>query len=309
MSRPVTYIFSLAVLAVIFAQPLRAQSVPCSVPQSTSSAVAQEVPVQQTVQPGSKIVVADLKFEGEIHDAEIVRARLLAELKGREFNSGDSESLGEFTYNQVENDFQRRGYFEIQIGDPRVQVISAESSPNKVRVVVPVMECERYLTGKISVVGEKPEDVLTIPEDELRAQFHLSEGEIFNVDELREGMQRLSRIYGAKGFMDTTISPEFWMDHKTHAITTAFHVHEGRKYYVERFDVRGLDNTTTSLLESKIQPGSIYDNSQLEKLFELGRSTVKKSVSADDVVQVHRNAETATVDIIFDFSANAPHAN
>jgi outer membrane protein assembly factor BamA len=279
------------------------------VPQSASPTIAQDVSERQKLQPASKIVVADLKFEGEIHDAEVVRARLLAELKRGEFDSNNSDWLDEFAENVVQNDFQRRGYFEIQIGDPRVQVIDTENRPNKVRVIVPMMECEQYSTGKISVVGEKPEDALTIPKEELRLQFHLSEGEIFNVDELRKGIGRLSRIYGAQGFMDATVSPEFWMDHKTHTVTTALHVHEGRKYYVERFDVRGLDNTTTSLLESKMQPGSIYDNSQLEKLFELGRSTAKKSVSGDDVVQVHRNVETATVDIIFDFSAHGTHTN
>jgi outer membrane protein assembly factor BamA len=44
---------------------------------------------------------------------------------------------------------------------------------------------------------------------ELRAQFSLHRGDLFDVSELRKGLSSMTKLYGNNGFIDMTPEPEF----------------------------------------------------------------------------------------------------
>jgi beta-lactamase regulating signal transducer with metallopeptidase domain len=264
---------------------------------------------QKKEQTTPKIVVGDIKFEGEVRDVDAVRARILKRLERIEFDGKNSEWLDEVAEVYVRGEFQNHGYFEARVGAVTAQPIQSAGQQQRMLVIVPITEGDQFTAGDISIVSGDPGNALAIPEEELRQQIHLAKGELLNLDELRAGIEKMVRLFGARGFMDMNIEPELTADYKNHSVAVTMHVHQGRKYLVDKFEVRGLDSVTKDRLESKLRPGSIFDNSLLPELFNQGKSALGRDVSSDDVVHVNRNVEKGTVEILFDFSAGNPRKN
>jgi outer membrane protein assembly factor BamA len=260
---------------------------------------------QRTERARSKFVVVDLRIDGDGKDLDAARARILKGLEGREFedNRQSVDQIGE----NIRADFQDHGYFRVAVTDLQGQPLDPEK--RHMLVTVHVDEGEQYRTGNISIMSDDPARALLIPEEELRQQFRIHRGGLYNADQIRSGLSRIRRLYGAQGYADMTAEPEFSVDQKNQSIATTIHVHQGNQYHVGSFDVRGLDSKTKELLEARMQPGSLFNGPLLTDLFDQGKATIGANLSIDDVVQVKRNVKAGTVDVLFDFPVSAPHTN
>jgi beta-lactamase regulating signal transducer with metallopeptidase domain len=254
---------------------------------------------------GPKIVVTDLRIDGDVHDVDDVRARILKGLEGREFES-KSPWQDEIAVN-VREDFQDRGYFKVVADHAQGQPLDLEK--RRMLFIVQVDEGEQYRTADISVVSGDADRALVIPEQELRQQFQLRTGDLFDVDQVRKGLRGIYRLYGARGYAEATVIPEFVVSDKNHSIASTMYVREGNQYRVGSFDVRGLDSKTKALLEARMRPGSLFSGTLLNELFDQGKVALGANVSLCDVVHVKRNVEEGTADVLLDFSASAPRTN
>jgi outer membrane translocation and assembly module TamA len=260
----------------------------------------------QQMDGSSKFVVADLRMDGDVQDADAVRARILKGLEGREFDNSNLRWLDEMGVN-IRADFQDRGYFKVVVDNLQAQPLDPEK--HRMLVTFHVDEGEQYRAGDISFGSDNADRSLVIPESELRQQFQLRTGDLFNADQVRSGFDRLKRLYGAQGYADVTVTPNFSVSDKNRSIAITIHVHEGNQYHVGSFDVRGLDSKTKELLEARMQPGSLFNGPLLKALFDQGKATIGANVSLGDVVHVKRNAQAGTVDVLLDFPVSAAHTN
>ncbi len=90
--------------------------------------------------PAPKIIVADIKFIGEVHDADAVRARILNGSHGRNWDASNNDWLDELAEVGVRGDFQDHGYFEVNVDGVKSQVV--DSTPTQQRVVAS-SSCDR----------------------------------------------------------------------------------------------------------------------------------------------------------------------
>lgn len=254
----------------------------------------------QTPKAASKIVIADLKFVGDVRDSDAVRARILKRVNGQEYDGSNSAWLDEFLEVGINADFQNHGYFEAVIDDPQAQPLDPEK--HRMLVKVHVKEGDKFSAGAISIVSDDPAHALVIPEAELRRLMPLHTGDVFNAQEIRDGIEAMARFYGARGYADTTAVPLFSFDHRNRTIASTFQVHEGIQYHVASFHVRGLDSKTAQLMESRIQPGSVFDRGLLRELLNHGNAALGTNVSEGTAFQVKRNVANGTLDILLDFS-------
>jgi hypothetical protein len=311
MNRPATCVLSLTVfaLALISAKASRAQLQPCSDKKLPYPTLAEEIRQANGERPDSKLIVGDFRFKGLVHDADVVRARILKEIQQSDFHGSKSEWLDHVAEEIVRSDFQDRGYFEVQVDDLEMEPLDPNDPQRGMLIVAPIKEGDKFSTGDISIVSADPEGALLIPEVELRPYFKLEKGDPLSVDKIRKGISGMARLYGSRGFMDATMTPTFSFNRKDRVVDLTLRVSEGRKYFVERFDVLGLNSATTSLLQSKMPPGTMFDNRLLEEIFKLGKASAGTDVSRLNVSRINRNVETGTVDITFDFTVCAPIKN
>jgi hypothetical protein len=263
---------------------------------------------QQSEQASSKFVVDDLRIDGDVHDADVVRARILKNLEGHEYER-HRRSLDEIGA-KIQADFQDRGYFKVALDDLRGQPLDSEK--HRMLVIVHIDEGEQYQMGDISIVSDEQAHSLFIPEEELRQQFHLHTGDLFNARQVRKGVEGMRQLYLAQGYLDMMATPEFSIDPQNSSIASTWHVHQGNRYHVGTFDVRGLDGRTKALLKGEMRPGSLFNQALAKQLYDQGKAALGASLafdSFDDVVSLTPHIETGTVDVLFDFSSSASVSN
>ena len=80
-----------------------------------------------------------------------------------------------------------------------------------VDITVPVEEGERYRLKQITFTGNKTITNTAV----LRRQFRMKDGDIFNTDMVRKGLEDLRKVYGALGYINFTAVPDTKIDERT----------------------------------------------------------------------------------------------
>ena len=159
----------------------------------------------------TKFVLGDLKIEGDVHDRDGVRARILKEWKNREYDDG-KKLADEVMTGGIRKDFQERGYFKVLAHDPVSQPMGLSDGKQRILLLVSVEEGDQYRLGTLTIQNVPPDQALSISAATLRDQFHLRNGDLFNVTEIRDGMGRLKQLYGSRGYADVKAAPDTEVD-------------------------------------------------------------------------------------------------
>lgn len=110
---------------------------------------------------------------------------------------------------------QQRGYFKALGQDPRSKIVDSSERPQlKVLLVIEVGEI--YGLSHISF-RDAPFGI-----DELRAAVPLADGEIFNIEKIRQGLKNLQDVYHAHGYTNFTPVPKTEIDDQRRLISLTF---------------------------------------------------------------------------------------
>jgi beta-lactamase regulating signal transducer with metallopeptidase domain len=181
---------------------------------------------ESDVHPATKFVLGDLKIEGNVHDRDGVRARVLKAWKDREFDDV-KELKGEVMEVGVRKDFQDRGYFKVFAKDPVTQPLGLADGRQRILIMATITEGDQFQLGNFTIQNNPPDRPLSIPEPTLREQFHLRRGDLFNVSEVRAGLERVRRLYDAKGLEDANEEPATTIDDTHKIIDLTLRITEG----------------------------------------------------------------------------------
>jgi len=178
------------------------------------------------VHSATKFVLGDLRIEGDIHDRDGVRDRVLKAWKDREYD--DVKQLQEEVLEVgVRVDFQERGYFKVVVNEPISQPLGLTDGKQRILLVTPVTEGDQFRLGNFTIQNAIPNRALNIPTATLREQFHLRKGDLFSVPEIRAGLDRISALYGARGYPDFTAHPVAEISETSHHIDLTLRITEG----------------------------------------------------------------------------------
>jgi len=181
------------------------------------SGILNPTPRQTASKPGSsvhsstKFVLGDLKIEGDVHDRDGLRDRVLQAWKHREYD--DPKELAEAVAQVgIRVDIQDRGYFKAVIGDPISSPLDIAEGEQRIRITIPVTEGKQYRLGSLTIRNSEQEHPLSIPMQTLREQFHLRNGDLFKTSAVRSGMESVRKLYLEKGFAYTMLEPRVDVD-------------------------------------------------------------------------------------------------
>ena len=174
----------------------------------------------------AEYILGDLKIEGDVHDGNAVKDRILKQFAGQEFD--DVKDLVEAVAQRgVRSDFQSRGYFKVVIQDPTSKPQGESGGKQRIVVVVPVSEGAQYRLKNLTIASVRPDKSLSIPTATLREQFHLRPNDPFSVAEVRAGMERTTQVYAEHGYQEAQLQPETNIDEAAHQISLIIRVTEG----------------------------------------------------------------------------------
>jgi outer membrane protein insertion porin family len=265
---------------------------------------------------GPKVKVGKIRFEGNknlnsrtlryamknLRPIGIPHSIFLENLWSKTY---DSSKLTEDS-ERVRNAYQEKGYFKALVGDPKTQVRDSgginfpffwKSKHGKaVDITMPIEEGERYRLGSITFKNNK-----AIPNQRaLRGMFAIKDGDIFNTDLIRKGLDNLRKGYGELGFINFTSVPDTKIDDDKHIVSLEIDVDEGKPFFVRRIEFTGNTTTRDKVIrrELAVEEGGVY-NSRLweQSILRLNQLSYFETLKADQDTEIHRDEAEGTVDL------------
>jgi hypothetical protein len=181
-----------------------------------------------SVKAATKFVLGSLEIQGHVQDQETVRARIWNAWKDREFDTVE-DLIGGVVGTGIRNDFQERGYFRVFVKEPETKLLGERDGKQRVQLAISIEEGQQYRLGDLSFENVPPDRALNIPNATLREQFHLHQGDLFNVAEIRAGLGRTIKLYQDRGYAEAQPQPETKLDDAAHRIDVLIRITEGQR--------------------------------------------------------------------------------
>ena len=176
--------------------------------------------------PTTKFVLGDLKIEGDVHDRDGVRDRVLKAFKSLESDNG--KELADEAAAGIREDFQERGYFQVVIHLPSSEPLGFTDGKQSILIIASISEGDQFRLRTITIQSAAPDRALSISTAILRDQFHLRDGDLFNMTEIRAGLETLQRLYVNRGYVGVSALPDTKIDSASHRIDLTLRIAEGK---------------------------------------------------------------------------------
>jgi outer membrane protein insertion porin family len=212
--------------------------------------------------------------------------------------------------------YQSKGYFKAIVEDPETKIhdthlgwkallwgpllaIPATHKTGKaVDITIPVVEGDRYTLDKITFSGNKA----VSNTEALRKMIPLKDGEIFNSEAIRKGIENLRKAYGQLGYINMTSVPDTHIDDEKKLISLTWDIDEGKQFFVRRIEFTGNTTTRDKVIrrEFAIEEGQAYNSQLLDfsilRLNQLNYFNPLKT-EQDAEIKTNPNATPPSVDI------------
>jgi outer membrane protein insertion porin family len=268
------------------------------------------------VKEGPKVKVGKITFEGnkaiksrELRSAMknlkpigIPHSIFLENLFARTY---DSTKLSEDA-ERVRYYYQTKGYFKALVADPKTQIHDTsgirwywpfKSSPGKaVDIRLPVEEGERYRLKEITFSGNKA----VTNTAGLRALFKIKDGDVFDTEAVRKGLEGLRKAYAALGYINFTPVPNTEADDEKKLISLRIDVDEGKQFFVRRIEFQGNTTTRDKVIrrELALEEGQVYNGNLWElSLLRLNQLQYFEVLKPEQDSEIKQNVQDSTVDI------------
>ena len=150
---------------------------------------------------------------------------------------------------------QQDGYFKAEVRLAGELVSPMQST---VAVTLEISEGKQYRLKEIAFGGNK-----VISAQELRQQLAIGNGEIFDVEKIRRGLEQLRRLYAARGYVNFAPVPNTEADDENWVVTLRIDLDEGQQFHYGKLTVRRNElhpGDSENILKSwRFREGEIYN--------------------------------------------------
>jgi len=173
---------------------------------------------------------------------------------------------GKLRINDLENDRQKiidkylsRGYLDVKVSEP---LVSIEPDTGNIHIDINIKEGEPYILKSISFKNIKP-----LTKKELLKALDLKLNKPFNMVKLRQGIRKITDMYGDKGYAFADINPIIHKNKETHTATLELDVDKGPKVYISRIEITGNVRTHDNVIrrELELKEGDVYSTTKIKK--------------------------------------------
>jgi outer membrane protein insertion porin family len=267
------------------------------------------------IKEGPKVKVGNIKFEGNKNLGSRELRRAMKNLRPIGIpNSIFLEGLFHKTYDatklsedaeRVRNAYQMKGYFKALVEDPKTQVrdtggfhipLIQKGGGKAVDITIPIEEGERYRLGSITFKGNK---AIKDPKA-LRSLFPMKDGDIFNTDNIRKGLENLRKGYGELGYINFTSVPDTQIDDVKKLIHLEIDVDEGKPFYIRRIEFVGNETTRDKVIrrELAVEEGGIFNGRAWEfSILRLNQLGYFEQLKPEEDSERRLNEKEGTVDL------------
>ena len=264
------------------------------------------------------IILHDLKFEGKFTIPESDLQEFVSDVMHRKFYA-DPEWFDEIA-EEARGLWQNRGYFKVLMDDPEAQIFSIDSAGHHAFLTIRVTEGPKYWLKDIrfrkgdlaesdrETADERPalrkkhsapdqtqsnaSPRLALSDEELRRLIPLQDGDILRVDQIREGLDALKKLYGAYGYINFVASPITEVNDEDRRVSITMELDEGKPFHIGRVGTQNHDPALDRALQQAFPSGTLFSND----VWEAGIKTLLPNFLPEQA-SLRKDEANGTVDI------------
>jgi outer membrane protein assembly factor BamA len=189
----------------------------------------------QVNEPALKVTVRSLRFDDTVGLSPAIRSAVTRHVTNQSYDADYETKVPEV----VRDGLQRFGYFNATVESLRFKTVRRTSTSLIVDIAAVVNQDARYRLRSIEIKGATAFSTL-----DLRRQFPIRDGDVFNIELARRGIKRLKDLYCTKGYINFTPIPDFTMDARERRISMRLDIDEGHPYRVGKLTVAGEESVS-----------------------------------------------------------------
>lgn len=207
--------------------------------------------------------------------------------------------------------YYAHGYLKAAFGAPQPKVVKetpeegADEPKNLtvVDVILAVTPGQQYKLSKLEWAGNH-----AIPTETLQPMVRLVPGQTANTVQLSDNLAAVKTLYGARGYIRASITPQAEFDDASATVTIRLEVKEDSVYHMGELEFRGLDNSLTAKLRAawKLRQGDVYDETYIKEFLPLANRLLPASIDWAVAFHATANVRDKTVDVDLQYAAKAP---
>jgi outer membrane protein insertion porin family len=224
-----------------------------------------------TIAAGPKIAIRDVEFIGNRVFGDDVLARRLKANKARGLlalvsggGAFNEEKFADDAQAIVEH-YRNHGYIEAQVGAPQLRTLddSPDGMTRWVQLRVDVNEGRRFQLGTFTIAGNS-----VLRSEALLPLFEIDEGDVYDEQRIRKGLERARELYGSGGYFEFTAYPDLKPRDQAAVPTVdvTLRVSEGAQYFIGRIEFAGNTHTLDSVIRREIGlvEGGVFNTEALK---------------------------------------------
>jgi len=240
--------------------------------------------------------IHNLTIGGVSHVSSVELASIEAELKQNCCGHAETQEIRE----RILYAFQERGYFEARMDHMEVTPVETHLAPPSLDVSASISDGQQFRLQAIQFNGNH-----ALSSEQLRQQFRIRDGEIFNTDEIRQGLEGLRREYMSQGFINFTPVPNTDADEQSGTITLIIDVDEGKQFRLGGLLLDGEEphaGDGAKLIEAwKPMEGRIYDDSNIEQWWQLAATMLPPGSRLEQLLELKQDPAAGIVTALLNF--------
>ncbi|HEY6372794.1 MAG TPA: POTRA domain-containing protein [Candidatus Sulfotelmatobacter sp.] len=219
--------------------------------------------------------------------------------------------LNQLVQRQLLPVYYTRGYLKAQFGEPQPKVVKQPSAETEdgprnqtvVDVTFVVTPGQQYKLKGLEWSGNRE-----FPTETLQKMVRAEPGQPANTVRLADNLKDIQKLYGSRGFIKTTITPNAEFDDTAGTVSIRLDVKEDYAYHMGELEFRGLDNSLTAKLRAawKLRPGDVYDAAYLSEYLPAAQKLLPTNLDWDVASHVTANVRDKSVDVDLIYSVKAP---
>jgi outer membrane protein assembly factor BamA len=212
------------------------------------------------------------------------------EIEKHSYPSSQPEEIVE----QARYRLQCAGYFKADVALNDVHTVNPIAGT--IAVTLAVREGQQYHLRQIAFKGNKE-----FSESQLRQQFEIADGDLFDVERIRKGLEQIRKLYTIHGYINFTPVPN--TDPDDHAVVTLqIDCDEGKQFHYGKLAVAGRElrpgDGEKILAAWKPSEGSVYDGAQVEEFWMDIAPLLPPGWKIEQHLEIRQNPQTATASLV-----------
>jgi outer membrane protein insertion porin family len=219
---------------------------------------------------------------------------------------------------RVRDLMQQRGYFRATVEEPQTKIrdvhgLQGQGDLEKLIKIISIVPLIKGGTGKVvdihipveegdkyKLAAIKFENVEGFNEKALRGLFPIKDGDTFNIQKIREGLNGMRKAFGADGYINFTAEPRTDIDEAAKKLTVTMNVDKGKQFFVRRIEFQGNTTTRDKVIRREIllDEGQVYNGRYWElSLLRLNQLGFFERLDPEKDTTTVKDEKTGQVDL------------